>query len=174
MKRIYTIEDVKEMLESKGYKMSGNFYDKRRTRALTNEDLWKNDNFELGTHYNNLTSLTIFTINEFEFIRGVGLRSDDDWTAEWQQLLLDKYPEYASMLLKHAEENIKKLDSYLAAETQSLINKLTTLKRNTYQKQSRFIDMEIKAEKYIQLNEDKQLEKNLENFRPYLDEDFDQ
>ena len=174
MKRIYTIEDVKEMLESKGYKMSGNFYDKRCTRPMTNEDLWNNDNFELGTEYNNLWTLRIFTIDQVEFLRGVGLSSDDDWTTEWQQLLLDKYPEYASMLLKHAEENIKKLDVYLAAETQSLINRLTTLKQDTYRKQNRFINMEIKAEEYIQLNNTKQLEKNLENFRPYLEEDIDQ
>jgi len=174
MKRIYTIEDVKEMLESKGYKMSGNFYDKRRTRALTNEDLWKNDNFELGTHYNNLTSLTIFTINEFEFIRGVGLRSDDDWTAEWQQLLLDKYPEYASMLLKHAEENIKKLDTKLITETQNLISRLTKLKQHTDAEKEKCEQMKRLAKKYIEQNEAKQLEKNLENFRPYLEEDIDQ
>ncbi len=174
MKKIYTIEDIKEMLESKGYKWSGYFYDKRRTRLMTNEDLWNNDNFELGTHYNNLTSLTIFTINAFEFIRGVGLRSDNDWTTEWQQLLLDKYPEYAPMLLKHAEENIKKTDTSLVYETQDLISRLTILKQNADIEKEKYEQMKKLAQAQQEKNEAKQLEKNLENFRPYLEEDIDQ
>ena len=176
MKRLYTIEDIKEMLESKGYEWNGYFYDneKHHARPLTNEDLDRYEMLELSTKHNDVKMLRYFKVNYFEFITGHGLSQDAIWNEDWQKQLLDKYPQYTQMLINHADENIKDLNTRLINETQNLISKLTRLKQYTDAEKEKCEQMKKLATEQQKKNMAKREKYDVDYIRPYLTEDIEE